>query len=535
MNKLFLYNSLTRKKEEFVPIKKDMVGLYTCGPTVYNYAHIGNLRSYVFEDILKRVLIYNGYKVKHVMNITDVGHMTGDMDMGEDKLEKQYSNMLYIQCKKCKKNTPTFIALTKEAFNTGEFINNAVDCISCGYENVYNKKDMFFIKDKKSTIWEIADHYTKAFNDDIKKLNILEPNIWCKATDYIKEQIDLIKILEAKGYIYKTSDGIYYDTSKFKDYNKLSHLALNQLKEGARVEKNPEKKNPTDFALWKFSPKDVKRQMEWDSPWGVGFPGWHIECSAMSLALLKDHLDIHCGGIDHVNVHHTNEIAQSEAATGKKFFNFWLHGAFLNVVGGKKMAKSAENFLTLENALIKKGINPIAFRFAVLQTHYRKPMEYSEVSIKAAQNGLEHLYNQVKELRITNYPPATQASSLALRAGELRIEDINIDFKNKFLEVVNDDLNTTQALAVAQEVLKSKIKDQEKLATILDFDKVLGLNLREALNVVELPAEVDKIVNERQKAREKKNFGKADELRKEIEKLGYTVEDTKDGQRVYKK
>jgi len=275
MEKIYLHNTLSGKKEEFKPIKNGQVGLYTCGPTVYDYAHIGNLRTYVFEDILKRVLFYNGYAVKHVMNITDVGHLTDDADAGEDKLE---------------------VGAKREG----------------------------------KTAWEIAEFYEKAFKDDIAKLNIVEPDIWCRATDNIPEQINLIKELEKRGYTYRTSDGIYFDTAKFKNYAKLSHQKLEDLREGARVEKNPEKKNSTDFALWKFSPKGSKRQMEWDSPWGAGFPGWHIECSAMSMKFLGDLLDIHCGGIDHISVHHTNEIAQSEAATGKKFFNYWLHGAFLN-------------------------------------------------------------------------------------------------------------------------------------------------------------------------------------------------------------
>jgi cysteinyl-tRNA synthetase len=478
MNKLYLYNTLTGKKEEFKAIKKGKVGLYTCGPTVYNYAHLGNLRSYLFEDILKRVLFYNGYKVKHVMNITDVGHLTGDRDMGEDKLE---------------------IGAKREG----------------------------------KTAWEIAEFYTQAFKNDIKALNILPSDILCKATDHIKEQINLIKILEKKGYTYKTSDGIYFDTAKFKDYTKLSRQNLETLKEGARVEKNDEKKNATDFALWKFSTpnppnplyqggKISKRQMEWKSPWGVGFPGWHIECSAMSLKYLGDHFDIHCGGIDHIGVHHTNEIAQTEAATGKSpWVNYWLHGAFLNIAGGKKMAKSEENFLTLENALIKKGISLLAFRFAALQTHYRKPMEYSEAAIVNAQSGLEHLYNQIKELRITNY--------------QLRIKDVNENFKKKFLDAVNDDLNMPQALAVAQEVLKSNLSDKEKLVTVLDFDKVLGLDLAKALAKSELPAEVERLAKARQTARNEKNFNKSDEIRKKIEKLGYIIEDTKNGQRINKK
>lgn len=461
MEKLFLYNTLTRKKEEFQPIKAGEVGLYTCGPTVYNYAHIGNLRAYLFEDILKRVLIYNGYKVNHVMNITDVGHLTGDMDMGEDKLEKGAQR-------------------------------------------------------EGKTAWGIAEFYTKAFKEDIKKLNIIEPNIWCRATDNISEQIELIKKLEEKSYTYRTSDGIYFNTSKFKDYNKLSHLKLDELKEGARVESNPEKKNPTDFALWKFSPEGAKRQMEWQSPWGVGFPGWHIECSAMSMKFLGDQLDIHCGGADHINVHHTNEIAQSEAATGKKFFNYWMHGAFLNIAGGKKMAKNEDNFLTLENGFVKKGIDPLVYRYAVLSVHYRKPMEWSEEAMNSADKGLKHLYNQAKDL------------------GENKGE-VNGIFKNKFLEAINDDLNMPKALAVAQSVLKSSLKNEIKLNTILDFDKVFGFNIENKLISYKMPEEINVLIKSREKAREEKNFKESDRLRDEIEKLGYTVEDTKEGMRVFKK
>ncbi len=275
---LYLYNTLTRAKESFSPIQASSVGLYTCGPTVYNYAHIGNLRTYVFEDILKRVLVYNGLAVRHVMNITDVGHLTGDRDMGEDKMEKGAQR-------------------------------------------------------EGRTAWEIAAHYTAAFKKDLVHLNILDPEIWCKATDTISEQIALIQTLEEQGFTYRTGDGIYFDTSKLADYAKLSRQNRDALQEGARVEKNVEKRNPTDFALWKFSPEGAQRQMEWESPWGVGFPGWHIECSAMSMKFLGDQLDIHCGGTDHIDVHHTNEMAQSEAATGKQFFNFWMHGEFLNIQG----------------------------------------------------------------------------------------------------------------------------------------------------------------------------------------------------------
>ena len=463
--KLFFYNSLTRKKELFKPIKPNEVGLYTCGPTVYDYAHIGNLRTYIFEDILKRVLIYNGYTVKHVMNITDVGHLTGDRDMGEDKMEKGAA------------------------------------------------------REGKSA-WDIADFYTQAFKKDIANLNILEPDIWVKATDTIPEQVALVQTLEEKGFTYRTADGIYFDTSKFKDYTKLSHQDLEALQEGARVERNPEKRNPTDFALWKFSPEGSKRQMEWDSPWGIGFPGWHLECSAMSMKFLADQLDLHCGGSDHIDVHHTNEIAQSEAATGKPFFNFWMHGAFLIIQGGKKMAKSEGNFLTLENAFFKNNINPLAYRFAAFLTHYRKPMEYSDESIEAARNGLLHLQNQVRQVA---------------DAGVDADHAVNAEFKNKFIQAINDDLNMPRAMAVIQEMLKSNISDIEKHTTVLDFDQVLGLRLDQLDKAPALPEAVQKLVEARIKARKAKDFATSDQLRAEIEALGYQVQDTKDGMKVHKK
>jgi cysteinyl-tRNA synthetase len=464
--KLYLYNSLTRKKEEFYPIKSGEVGLYTCGPTVYNYAHIGNLRTYIFEDILKRVLIYNGYIVKHVMNITDVGHLSGDRDMGEDKMEKGAA------------------------------------------------------REGKSA-WDIADFYTQAFKEDIARLNIVNPHIWVKATDTLPEQIALVKTLEEKGYTYRTADGIYFDTAKFKDYTKLSHQDLEALQEGARVERNPEKRNPADFALWKLSPENSKRQMEWDSPWGVGFPGWHLECSAMSMKFLGEQLDIHCGGTDHIDVHHTNEIAQSEAATGKPFFNFWMHGAFLIIAGGKKMAKSAENFLTLESAFLKNDINPLAYRFASFLTHYRKPMEFSQEGIEAARNGLLHLQNQVRQV---------------VAAGAGRDHAINAEYKDKFLAAINDDLNMPRAMAVIQEMLKSSISDTGKLTTILDFDRVLGLGLDQLdQRQAALPGAVQKRIDARIKARQGKDFATSDRLRAEIEAMGYLVQDTKDGMKVIKK
>lgn len=463
MTTLMLYNTLSRSKEPFRPLHHDYAGLYTCGPTVYNYAHIGNLRTYLFEDVLKRVLLYNDIKVKHVMNITDVGHLTGDRDLGEDKMEKG-------------------------AVREGK------------------------------TAWDIAEFYTRAFRKDIAQLNILPPDIWCRATDTIPDQIALIRTLEEKGYTYETADGIYFDTSRVENYAKLSNQNLEALQEGARVEKNPAKRHPTDFALWKFSPANVQRQMEWDSPWGRGFPGWHVECSAMSMKFLNDHLDIHCGGTDHIDVHHTNEIAQSEAATGKKFFHFWMHGAFLNIAGGKKMAKSADNFLTLEATFTENGISPITYRFAAFLTHYRKPMEFSEDSLEAAQNGLAHLQNQVRGLM-----------DLQKVAGR-----ILPDFKARFLEAVNDDLNMPRAMAAVQETLKADRDEADRLATVLDFDRVLGLDLGSLDDAEPLPDRVARLMEARQQARAEKNWKASDRLRDEIQALGYTVQDAKDGMKVFK-
>ena len=341
---LKLYNTLTRKKEIFKPLKDKQVGIYTCGPTVYWHQHIGNLRSYIFPDILKRVLSLDGFKVKHVMNITDVGHLTGDADEGEDKIEK---------------------AAAKEG--------------------------------KKAE--DIANYYWQIFREDFKKLNITEPDIWTKATERIKEQIELIKKLEEKGYTYKTGDGIYFDTDKFKDYAKLAKLQKEGLRAGKRIEMR-DKKNKTDFALWKFSGEPGKRQQEWQSPWGLGFPGWHIECSAMSMKYLGDSFDIHTGGIDHIPVHHTNEIAQSEAATGKKFVNFWLHGAFL-VFKGEKISKSKGGLYTIAE-LEEKGFSPLSFRYFALTAHYRASLNFSLENLEAAQNALENLKQIILELKNDN-------------------------------------------------------------------------------------------------------------------------------------
>jgi len=447
---LFLYNTLTRSKEAFKPIGEP-VGLYTCGPTVYHYAHIGNLRTYVFEDILKRVLLYNGYKVNHVMNVTDVGHLTGDRDMGDDKV-------------------------AQEAAKEGK------------------------------TAWEIADFYLAAFKKDLEYLDIIEPNTWCKATDFIQEQIDLIKTLEEKGFTYITSDGVYFDTAKFPEYNKLSHLKLDELKEGARVEANAEKKNPTDFALWKFSPTDTKREMEWDSPWGTGFPGWHIECSAMSLHFLKNHLDIHCGAVDHINIHHTNEIAQSETATGKPFFNYWLHGEFLNIGEDEKMSKSKGNIMTLEAETIQKQIDPLAFRYMCFLTHYRKAINYKFEALEQASAALVNLRRAV--------------AALGNESGV-----VDEATQKAFSEAINDDLNMPQAIAIMQNLMKSDLAPAIKLATIKDFDSVFGLKLVAA----DLPQEILELMSARDGARAMKDFDTSDKLRDEIEAQGYKVEDGPEG------
>lgn len=455
-----IFNTLSREKEVFKSIKPNYVGLYTCGPTVYNYAHIGNMRTYLFEDILKRVLLYNGYEVNHIMNITDVGHLTGDRDMGEDKIEKE------------------------------------------------SKKE-------NKTAWEIADFYTKSFQEDLKNLNIIFPNVFCKATDNIKEQIEMIEKLEIKGFTYKTSDGIYFDTSKVPNYAKLSHQKIEALKEGARVEINNEKKNPTDFALWKFSPIDIRRQMEWQSPWGVGFPGWHIECSAMSVKYLGEQFDIHCGGVDFINLHHTNELAQTESATGKiPWVKYWVHGEFLNLKDGERMAKSTGNFLTLKSEFLDKNINPLVFRYATFGVHYRKQMEWNNDILISAINGYDNLLNKIKVL------------------GN-QVGVISEDYKEKFMESINDDLNIPRALALVQEVLKSNIAKENKLATLLDFDKVLGLGFGQIKEDI-VPEEIQKLVQKRQIARDDKDWIRSDEIRKEINDLGYEIKDTELGAKISK-
>lgn len=448
-----LYNTLSRKKENFVPINKNKAGLYVCGPTVYHFAHIGNLRSYLTWDILRRLLEFQGYKVKHVMNITDVGHLTDDGNDGEDKMEKGA------------------------------------------------------IRENKSA-HEIADFYTQAFMDNLKDLNILSPHIACKATEHIKEQIKLIKKLEKKGFTYETPDGIYFDTSRLSGYGKLACLKKDQLLGGIRVAVGG-KRNPTDFALWKFSPKLKKRQMEWDSPWGIGFPGWHIECSAMSQKYLGLPFDIHTGGIDHIPVHHTNEIAQLEAAEGVAPVSYWLHNEFLTL-GDEKMAKSAGGFITLET-LKENKINPLSYRYFILQTHYRKQLKFSYEALHSAENGLMHLYELVK------------------KSTDKNIDDTKII--DNILSALNNDLDTPKALAILWQTIK---KNKINKKTILKLDKLFGLQIKENIHTKELkiPKEISLLINARDTARINKNWSESDRLRNQLIDLGYEVTDTTKGTEV---
>lgn len=467
-----LFNTLTHQKDEFKSLKDKKVGLYTCGPTVYNYAHIGNLRTYVFEDILKRVLEYNGYEVKHIMNITDVGHLTSDADVGEDKMEKGAAR-------------------------------------------------------EGKTAAEIATFYTEKFKENLRDLNIEPPTKWCPATKYIKEQIALVQKLIDKGVTYQTSDGIYFDTTKIDDYGELAGLKKQKLQAGARVEMG-EKKNPHDFALWKFTSPGEKRQMEWEAFGHQGFPGWHLECSAMGLAELGEQFDIHCGGIDHISIHHTNEIAQSETATGKKpWVNYWLHGEFLNIADDK-MAKSGNNFITLDT-LKKDNLNPLAYRFLLLQTHYRKILNFNKEALKAAQTGLDNLYKEAKKLKKEG------------AEGRQFDQELEERIKKSFLEEINDDLFVAGALAATWDRIESrKISYQ----TLLQFDKIFGLEIEAGVKSLEeaeknkkeeiLPPNVEILKLAREQFRQEKNWAKSDELRKQLEDLGYTVEDTPQGQNLTK-
>ncbi len=460
---LKLYNTLTHAVEEFTSLQDNEVGMYSCGPTVYDYQHIGHMRRYVGDDILIRVLEWNGYNVKHVMNITDVGHLTSDSDTGEDKMEKG-------------------------------------------------------AKKFGLSVWDIARKFEKQFFDSTDALNILRPDTLMHATDYIDEQIALVQILEKKGYTYKIGgDGIYFDTSKFPDYFKLSRQNPEELKKGARVEFVEGKKNPADFALWKFSPNSEKRQMEWESPWGIGFPGWHIECSAMAMHELGSTLDIHTGGIDHIAVHHTNEIAQAECATGKQFVRYWVHHNFL-VVENEKMSKSIGNIFTVGD-VIEKGYDPMALRYLYLQTHYRQEMNFTWEALEAAQTAYHKLIREYRLFIDKNGIPSKE-------------------YLDMFSQALNDDLNTAKAISILWEMMKSDISENVKAATLQDMDGVLGLKVIDKEleeEEVEVPDSVQKLITKREELRKAGKYDEADKVREEILAKGFVVSDTKDGSKIEKK
>ncbi|MBI5246752.1 MAG: cysteine--tRNA ligase [Elusimicrobia bacterium] len=457
---LRLYNSLTRAKDELKPSAPPKVSLYTCGPTVYNYQHVGNYRTYIFEDLLVRTLNLLGYKPNRVMNITDVGHLTSQGDEGEDKME---------------------VGAAREG----------------------------------KSAWDIAKFYTEAFLTDCRSLGLLEADILCKATDHIAEQIALVQKLDAKGFVYKTADGLYFDTAKLPDYGKLmTKEHLEGLKSGARVEANEEKRHITDFALWKFSGA-AKRQMEWDSPWGKGFPGWHIECSAMAMRFLGETLDIHCGGIDHVPVHHTNEIAQSEGATGKPFAKIWLHGEFL-LMNNAKMAKSAGGFIKLAD-LGEKGFSPYDYKYLCYTAHYRKQLDFTWESLESAKTARRRL----KE-------------SVAALAGEAPKPGC-AEYSERFKAALADDLNAPAALAAVWDAMKSDLPGGSKKTFLEEVEAVLALGLFSADAEAAVPAEVVVLIAERSAAKAKKEFAQADRIRKQIEDMGWLVKDGKDGSKAVKK
>ncbi len=455
---LTLFNTLTKKKEEFIPLKTGTVTMYNCGPTVYNYAHIGNLRAYVFADILRRTLEYSGLAVTQVVNITDIGHLASDGDEGEDKMTKGLK----------REGKP----LTLEAMK------------------------------------ELADFYTNRFTENLKALNIELPAELPKASEHITEDIELVKKLEEKRFAYATSDGIYFDTSKDPEYGKLGGINKDDSPDHARIHTNTEKRNSKDFALWKFN-----SALGFESPWGKGFPGWHIECSAMSMKYLGETLDIHTGGIDHIPVHHNNEIAQSECATGKPFARFWLHSAFVTIAG-EKMAKSDGNFLRLQT-LIDRGIHPLAYRYWLLTAHYRSPITFAWEAVEGAHVALEKI---VYEL---------------VRLSKATTETKNVDeeYKNKFEALMENDLGTPETIALFHELLADVSIDlADKLTTIFEFDKILGLDLKGLVEKMSapLPESIETLRQQIETHRKNKDWQKSDEVRKEIEQQGYKVQDLKD-------
>ncbi|MAZ67652.1 cysteine--tRNA ligase [bacterium] len=475
-NPLYLTNTLSRKKEAFVPLRIGEVKMYNCGPTVYDHQHIGNLSAAVFADILRRTLEYNGYSVKQVMNFTDFGHLTSDADEGEDKMA---------------------VGLKREGLEPT-------------LENMRS----------------LADTYIASFLEDIKALNVNSTDTqFPRASDYIEPQVVLIQTLVEKDYAYELEDGVYFDTQQFPTYGELGGQSESEQETGARVEANPDKRDPRDFVLWKKNP-----DLGWDSPWGKGFPGWHIECSGMIFALLGRQIDIHTGGIEHIGVHHNNEIAQSEAATGKKpFSRFWLHRAHIQVEG-RKISKSLGNTVYLRQ-ISDRGFSPLSYRYWLLTSHYSTPANFTWDALEGAHAALKKLHRYFVD--------------------ELNVDDglVDTQYQEKFTALINDDLNTPKAVALVWELVKDEdVTPEDKRATLLLFDSVLGLGLNESkdrlaellkgggqkLSISDAPENIQKLVEEREKAREQKDFERSDELRQKIKKEGYTIEDTDKGPQLSK-
>lgn len=455
------YNTLTRSKDEFTPLEDNTVRIYTCGPTVYNYAHIGNLRTYIFMDLLRRALISNGYNLRHVMNITDVGHLVSDADEGEDKMVKAS-------------------------------------------------------REQQKSPWEIAEFYTKAFLRDISRLNIGKPEIVVRATDHIDDMIDFVRRLVERGRAYETSDGIYYDIGQFPEYGMLSGLNLDEQQAGARVEVNTEKRHPADFTVWIKAPKE--HIMQWPSPWGMGYPGWHIECSAMGLRYLGEYFDIHTGGVDHIPIHHENEIAQTCGLFGHPAAKFWLHGEFMLVDGGK-MSKSLGNVYTVDN-LAERGYDPLDFRYFCLNAHYRQKLNFTFAGMDSAKKSLANL-----RAALDSHRNAEDGAQPDLEG-----------YKREFADAVNDDLNIPRALGILWNMLRGEAKSKAVYRAALEMDRVLGLDLDRVPEeqptddfTPEEKAEIEAMIAARTAAKKAKNYAEADRIRAELASRGIVLTDTKDG------
>ncbi len=461
---LTLYNTMGRTREEFAPLHSDgVVRMYCCGPTVYNYQHIGNMRTFLFEDTLRRSMEYLGYSVRQVMNITDVGHLTDDGDEGEDKI-------------------------------------------------------IVGARERGMTVWEIAEMFIAAFEKDLHKLNILRPSVVCRATDHIQDMVALVQRLEERGFTYQAGGNVYFDVSKFNAYGRLALLDRQDQKAGARVEVDANKRNPRDFVLWFTQSKFSHQAMLWDSPWGRGYPGWHIECSAMSIKHLGESIDIHCGGVDHIPVHHTNEIAQSEAATGRPWVRFWLHGEFL-VMDSGKMAKSKGGFLTV-TSLEERGYHPLDYRYYLLGAHYRTQLQFSWDAIGAARTARKGLTDQLTRLEEE-------------KGTEDAAQDAADEYRREFRAALEDDINMPRALGCLRTLVKDPaITSRTRLDLADEFDAVFGLDLQtERGRPTELAPEVTALIQERERARHDKDYARSDEIRETLRERGILVEDTPTGTR----